>query len=79
VVGAKTGIGRRLKNVLALAHRGRTETTVLLKDPKTLDAEIIQEDMKVAKAEAERPLTGITMFTDGLRLDSGAVGYVVVW
>jgi hypothetical protein len=44
VVGARSGIGRRLKNSLALAHRGRTETTVLLEDPETLFGETIQED-----------------------------------
>jgi hypothetical protein len=51
VVGAATEIGKRLKN--ALAHRGRTETTVLLEEPEVLDAETIQEDEKSAKAEAE--------------------------
>jgi hypothetical protein len=70
-------IGSRLKN--ALVHRGRTETTVLLEEPKSLDAEMIQEDEKAAKAEAERLRPGITIFTDGSRLDSGAAGYAVVW
>jgi hypothetical protein len=42
VVGMRTGIGRRLKNTLVLAHRGRTETTVLLKEPEVLDAETSQ-------------------------------------
>jgi ribonuclease HI len=79
VVGVRSGIGRRLKNTLALAHRGRTETTVLLEDPETLDAETIQQDEKAAKAEAEHTRPGLTMFTDGSRLDSGAVGYAVVW
>jgi len=30
-----------------------------------------------ADAEAERPRPGLTMFTDGSRLDSGAAGYSV--
>jgi hypothetical protein len=47
-------MGRRLKNALALAHRGRIEATVLLEEPEALDAETIQEDEKVAKAETER-------------------------
>jgi hypothetical protein len=46
-------IGKRLKNTLALDHRGRTETTVLLEEPEVLDTGTIQEDEKGAKAEAE--------------------------
>jgi hypothetical protein len=79
VVGMRTRIGRRLKNALAVAHRGRTETIVLLVDPEALDAETIQEDEKTAKIEAERTRPGLTMFTDGSRLDSGATGYAVAW
>src|SRR3978361_1989690 len=77
VVGAVSVIGKGLKN--ALAHRGRTETTVLLDEPEALDAETIQEDEKSARAEAERTRPGITMFTDGSRRDDGATGYAVVW
>jgi hypothetical protein len=32
VVGARSEVGRGLKNALALAHRDRTETTVLLEE-----------------------------------------------
>jgi ribonuclease HI len=77
VVGASSWIGKWLKN--ALAHRGRTETTVLLEEPEALEADTIQEDEKAAKAEAERTRPGLTMFTDGSRLDSGASGYAVAW
>jgi len=77
VVGARLGIGGRLKN--ALAHRGSTEMTVLLEEPEALDAETIQADEKTAKAEAERIKPGLTMFTGGSRLDSGATGYAVAW
>jgi len=77
VVGATSRIGKRLKN--ALAHRGGTETTVLLEDPEPLGAKTIQADEKEAKAEAERIRPGLTMFTDGSRLDSEAAGYAVVW
>jgi len=66
-----------LKN--ALAHRGSREMTVLLEEPEALDAETIQEDEKTAKAEAEWIRPGLTMFTDGLRLDSRATGYAVAW
>jgi len=64
VVGARSGIGGRLKN--ALAHRGSTETTVLLEEPEALVTETIQKDEKIAKAEAERIRSGLTMFTDRL-------------
>jgi hypothetical protein len=74
VVGARSGIGKRRKN--ALAHRGRTETTVLLEEPEALDAKTMQEDEKMAKAEAERTRPGLTMFTDGSRLGSGATGWL---
>src|SRR3978361_2124381 len=77
VVGAVSVIGKGLKN--ALAHSGRTETTVLLEEPEALDAETIQEDEASGEAEAERMRPGITMFTDGSRLDDGATGYAVVW
>jgi ribonuclease HI len=79
VVGARTGIGRRTKIALALAHRGRTETTILLEQPEALDAETLSEDEKGAKTEAERTRPGLTMFTDGSRLENGKVGYAVVW
>jgi len=77
VVGAPTGIGRRLTNTLA--HGRPTESTVLLEEPETLDAELLQEEEAEAKAEAERTRPGLTMFTDGSRLDDGATGYSVVW
>jgi len=53
--------------------------TVLLEEPEALDAETIQEDEKTAKVEAEQIRPGLTMFTDGSRLDSGATGYAVAW
>jgi len=75
IVGAPTEIGRRLTNALAFA--GRTETTVLLEEPETLDAELLQEEEAEAKAEAGKTRPGLTMFTDGSRLDDGAAGHVV--
>jgi ribonuclease HI len=77
VVGARSEIGKRLKN--ALAHRRRTETTVLLEEPEALYAKTIQEDEKVAKAEAEHTRPGLTIFTDGSRLHGGATRYAVGW
>jgi len=63
----------------ALAYAGRTESTVLLGELETLDAEMLQEEEAEAKAEAEKDRPGSTMFTDGSRLDSCAAGYSVVW
>jgi len=77
LVGAPTELGRRLTN--ALAYAGRTESIVLLEEPQTLDAELIQEEEAEAKGDAEKPRSGLTMFTDGSRLDDGATGYAVVW
>jgi len=77
VVGAPTQIGCRLTN--ALAHSGQTEGTVLLEEAEAFDAELLQEEEAEAKAEAERARPGLTMFTDGSRMEDGATGYAVVW
>jgi hypothetical protein len=77
VVGAASAIGKRLE--CALGHSSRTESTVLLEEPEALNADTIQEDEVAAKTEAERTRPGLTMFTDGPRLDSGAAGYAVAW
>jgi len=79
VVGALTAIGRRPINTFA--HAGRTERTVLLEEPETLDAELFQEEEeeKKAKAEAEKARPGLTKFMDASRLDDGAAGYALVW
>ena len=70
IVGAQTALGRRLTNTLAYVRR--TESTVLLEEPKTLDAELLQE-------ETEKARPGLTIFTDGPRPDDVATGYAVVW
>jgi len=62
-----------------LSHDGPTESTVLLEESETLEAELLQEEEAEAKAEAERTRPGLTMFMDGSRLDDGATGYSVVW
>jgi len=38
---------------------------VLLEEPETLDAELLQEEEAEAKAAAEVTRPGLTMFTDG--------------
>ena len=63
VVSAPTAIGRRLTTDLTYA--GTTESIVLLEEPETLDAELLQEEEAEAKAEAEKTRPGLTMFTDG--------------
>jgi len=77
VVGTQTGIGQRLTK--ALEYTGRTESTILLEEPETLDAELLLEEEAEAKAETQKDRPGFTMFTDGSRLDDGAVGYAAVW
>jgi len=77
VVGAPTAIDQRLTS--AVAYAGRAESTALLEESETLDAELRQEEEAEAKAEAEKARPGLTMFTEGSRLDDGAAGYAVVW
>jgi len=76
IVGVPTAIGRRLTNSLSCS--GRVESTVFLEELETLGAELLLEEVE-AKAEAEKARPGLTMFTDGSRLDDGATGYAVVW
>jgi len=54
-------------------------STVLLEEPETFDAELLQGEEAEAKTEAEKCRPGLTMFTDGSRLDGGAAGLSVVW
>jgi len=77
VVSAPAVIDQRLTS--AVAHAGRAESTVLLEESETLDAELQQEEEAEAKAEAEKARPALSMFTDGSRLDGGAAGYAVVW
>jgi len=57
-VSAPAAIGRRL--TYALAYAGKTESTVLLEEPETLGAELLQEEEDEAKAEAEKDRPGLT-------------------
>jgi len=78
IVGADTAIGKRLATALQYTWT-ETEETVLLEDPESFDAELIQEDREEAKKEAEKARPGLVMFTDGSRMESGAAGYTVAW
>jgi len=73
IVGITTAIGRRLTE--APAYVGRTESSVLLVKTETLDAKLLRQEEAEAKAEVEKPRPGLTVFTDGSRLDDGAAGY----
>ena len=53
MMGAPTGIGRRLTN--ALAYGGQTESTVLLEEPETLDAELRKEEEQRRKRRQRGP------------------------
>ena len=78
VVGADTTIGKRLSTALKYSWM-ETEQTVLLVEPESLAAELIQEEREEAKREAERERPGLVMFTDGSRLENEAAGYAVAW
>ena len=57
------------------------ETTALLEELQTLEAEILQDDIYGDGQRGRAVCTdlALTVFTDGSRLDSGATGYSVVW
>jgi len=63
----------------ALAYSGRAESTVLLEEPETLDAELLRDEDAEARAEGEKTRPGLTMSTDGSRLDNGTARHAVVW
>ena len=71
-------MGNRLATTLNYTWT-ETEKTVLLEEPETFDAELIQEEQEDAKREAEKTRPGLVMFTDGSRLEDGAAGYAVAW
>jgi len=73
VVGADTAIGKRLAAALEYTWT-ETEETVLLEEPETFNAVLMQEEEEEAKKEAERARPGLTMFTDDSRLNNGPAG-----
>jgi len=76
-VGTPTEVGRRLTNTLGYTRH--MEPIVLLEEPDTLGAELLQEEEAEAKAKAEKVRPGLTMFAGWSRLDGGAAGCAVVW
>jgi len=77
IVGAPSGLRKRLGE--ALGYEGRVEPTVIPAQVEKLRAQVVMEERKEAKEEAEKSRTGLTIFTDGSRVDSGGAGYAVVW
>jgi len=55
------------------------ERTVVCEEEALTATAIVLVETEAAKKEAETPRPGLTMFTDGSRLDSGACGYAVAW
>jgi len=78
VVSSNIPLGKRLSSTLAHFWT-ETERTVLLEEPESFDAELIQEQREEAKKEAEKERPGLVMFTDGSRLENEAAGYAVAW
>ena len=52
---------------------------MLLEEPESFGAELIQEEWEEAKREAEKVSPGLVIFTDGSRLENEAAGYAVAW
>jgi len=78
IISADTTIGKRLSTALKYSWT-ETERTVLLEEPESFDAKLIQEDREEAKREAKRERPVFVMFTDGSRLENEAAGYAVAW
>jgi len=62
-----------------IGYSGRTEETKITSRPEKMEAVRIVEDLERAIEEAEKDREGLTIFTDGSRLESGATGYAVAW
>jgi len=77
-VGASTAIGKRLSTALDRTWI-ETERTVLLEEPESFAAELIQEEWVEAKREAEKERPGLVMFTDGSWLENESARYAVAW
>jgi len=77
VVGAESELGGRLR--AAVGYAGRVEKIIMTAEPSGLGAEVIVEGREDAKRAAEQKRAGLTIFVDGSRAESGAVGYAVVW
>jgi len=77
IMGAHSAIGRRLE--ASIGYSGRVEGTEMVSRPVKTDAVRIVEEQKRAIEEAEKDREGLTIFTNGSRLESGATGYGMAW
>jgi len=68
--------GQRLRSVLG-CWNGKEETVLLEASP--LEATVIIEEEAAAAKEVRLDRPGLTIFTDGSRLENGATGYAAVW
>jgi len=78
MVSSNTPLGKRLSSALSYTWT-ETERTVLLEEPESFDAGLIQEEREEAKKEAEKERPGLIMFTDGSWQENEAAGYAVAW
>ena len=78
MVSSNTPLGKRISSALAYTWT-ETERTVLLEEPESFDAELIQEEREEVKKEVEKERMGLVMFTDRSRLENEAAGYAVAW
>ena len=67
-----------MHELISIRYSRMVESTVLLEEPESPNAELLQEEVAEAKAEPDKREPGLTMFTDGSRLDNGAARYSVV-
>ena len=77
MAGANSKLGERLR--AAVGYAGRVERIEMPAKPSGLGAEVIVEEREAAKGVAEQEREGLTIFVDGSRVESGAVGYAVAW
>jgi len=77
IVGVQSAIGRRLET--SIGYSERMEETEITRKPEKMEAVRIVKERGRAIEEAEKDREGLTLFTDGSRLKSGATGYAVTW
>ena len=79
LIGAsESALGQRLQSYLG-CWNGREET-VLLEVASPLEAAVSIEEEAAAANEAKRTgRPGLTIYTDGSRMENGATGYAVTW
>jgi len=73
----KGEFGQRLQSFLG-CWNGK-EGTALLEKASPLEATVVIEEEAAAAKEARLDRPGLTIFTDGPRLENGATGYAAAW